>query len=137
MYAKALTPNRLIDPGHANTSCNLQKILYGKQCGVKWFGDLIAGTLFEGVQKAESADENEIEALFVSDSRMLSLRRKTENIPVAFIGDDGKICLHPDYQADLDSLSFVAAGCRNATFFHTAADNPKLWRYTWVKLGTR
>ena len=86
---------------------NLQKILYGKQCDKKWFGDLIAGTLFESAKKEENADENEIEAFFVSDIKMLSLRSKTGKIPVAFIDDDGRIDLYSGYQEDLDAIRSI------------------------------
>jgi len=78
----------------------LQKILHGAQFDMKWFGDLIAGTLFEGAKKTESSNEKKIEAFFVSDERMLHLRRKTGDTPVAFIGDNDRVIVHTQYPED-------------------------------------
>lgn len=78
----------------------LQRILHGAQFDMKWFGDLIAGTLFQGAKKAEGPDEKRIEAFFVSDERMLHLRRKTGNTPVAFIGDNDRVIVHTQYPQD-------------------------------------
>ena len=78
----------------------LQKILYGAQFDMKWFGDLIAGTLFQGAKKAVDPDEKCIEVFFVSDKRMLHLRRRTGNIPVVFIDDNGIIDVHEQHPQD-------------------------------------
>ena len=68
----------------------LQKILYGAKFDQKWFGDLIAGTLFEGIQKKEDSNKKNVDIIFVSDNRMLYLRRKTAEVPVVYINDNGE-----------------------------------------------
>lgn len=70
----------------------LQKILYGAQFDSKWYGDLIGWTLFQGAEKkAEPSDQQNLKAVFVSDIRMLHLRKRTGEVPVACIGENNEI----------------------------------------------
>ena len=100
-----LMPVEFIVTDYVKPATKLQKILHGAQFDMKWFGDLIAGTLFEGVKKTESSDGNKIKAIFVADDRMLHLRRKTGDTPVAFIGDKDKIIAHNHYLRDEERIS--------------------------------
>jgi len=100
-----LMPVEFIVTDYIKPATKLQKILHGAQFDMKWFGDLIAGTLFEGVKKTESSDENKIEAIFVADERMLHLRRKTGDTPVVFIGDKDRTIAHTHYPHDKELIS--------------------------------
>ena len=95
-----LMPMEFAITDHIKLPDALQKILHGAQCDMKWFGDQIAGTLFEGAQKTRSNDDKQIQVLFVADERMLHLRRKTGDIPVAYITSDERIVVHTEYPED-------------------------------------
>ena len=95
-----LMPVEFIVTDYIKPATKLQKILHGAQFDMKWFGDLIAGTLFEGIKKTERSDEKRIGAFFVSDERMLHLRNKTGDTPVVFIGDNDRIIVHTQYTED-------------------------------------
>jgi hypothetical protein len=81
----------------------LEKILHGKQFEVKLFGYLLGGTLFKNLEESKGSEIKQIEANFVSDARMLHLRKKTGDIPVAYVSDDGEIVTHENYAEDSQS----------------------------------
>lgn len=99
-----LMPIEFIVTDYIKPPTKLQKILYGTQFDMKWFGDLIAGTLFEGVKQTENSNESKIEGIFVSDERLLHLRRKTGETPVAFITDKDMIIAHTHYPHDKETV---------------------------------
>jgi len=87
----------------------LEKILHGVQLNSKWYGDLVGGTLFDGMKSIDAGDTNMIKAIFVSHAEMLHLRNKTNNIPVVYVNERGEIVTHKDHEHDAElAVSFLA-----------------------------
>jgi hypothetical protein len=86
----------------------LQKILHGAQFDSKWFGDLIAYTLFRAAgKKTEDATDQNVRAVFVSDRRLLHLRKRTGEVPVAYVGDNNQIILQEGFDQDQQTILSV------------------------------
>ncbi len=88
----------------------LEKILHGAQLNSKWYGDLVGGTLYDGVKSIEGGDTSTIAAIFVSHPEMLHLRNKTNEIPVVYINQTGDIIAHKDHAQDVDLVAPLLAG---------------------------
>jgi len=97
---KEFSPLEFIYTEEIRPWSSLEKILYGTNFDMKWFGDVIAGTLYNGIKDSEVAKDEKLEAIIVSDSRMLFLRRNTENIPVVYIDKNENINTFEDYERD-------------------------------------
>lgn len=95
-----LMPTEFVVTDPVKPASKLQRILHGAQLEARWFGDLIAGTLFQSVKKKQEEKKKNIEVCFVSDPRMLHLRRKTGNMPVAVVDDNEGILVHKEYPDD-------------------------------------
>jgi hypothetical protein len=87
----------------------LEKILHGVQLNSKWYGDLVGGTLFDGMKSIDAGDTNMIKAIFVSHAEMLHLRNKTNNIPIVYVNERGEIVTHKDHERDAElAVPFLA-----------------------------
>jgi hypothetical protein len=87
----------------------LEKILHGVQLNSKWYGDLVGGTLFDGMKSIDAGDTNMIKAIFVSHAEMLHLRNKTNSIPVVYVNERGEIVTHKDHERDAElAVPFLA-----------------------------
>lgn len=82
----------------------LEEILHGNQFEPRWYGDVIAGTLFRGAQKSKNAEQMPIRAIFVSHANMLHLRRKTGKTPVLHITEKNETLVYDDYSEDVKLL---------------------------------
>jgi len=91
----------------------LEKILHGERFELKWFGDLIAGTLYEGTKKGEESPDKEIEAIFISDKRMLHLRRKTGNTPVVCVGENNEVVAYENHDQDIQAINSILERIEN------------------------
>jgi hypothetical protein len=80
----------------------LEKILHGVQLNSKWYGDLVGGTLFDGMKSVDAGDASMIAAIFVSHPEMLHLRSKTGEIPVVYVNETGDIITHKDHAHDAE-----------------------------------
>ncbi len=80
----------------------LEKILHGAQLNSKWYGDLVGGTLYDGMKSIEGGDTSTIAAIFVSHPEILHLRNKTNGIPVVYVNQTGDILTHKDYSHDVE-----------------------------------
>jgi hypothetical protein len=103
-----LVTNRELSPlqfGHTSKislPSKLEKILHGVQLDAKWYGDLVGGTLFDGMKSIDAGDASTIAAIFVSHAEMLHLRNKTAEIPVVYVNEIGDIITHKDYKHDAE-----------------------------------
>lgn len=87
----------------------LEKILHGVRLDAKWYGDLVGGTLFDGMKSIDSAGTSTIKAIFVSHAEMLHLRNKTHEIPVVYVNERGVIITHKDHERDAElAVPFLA-----------------------------
>ena len=50
-------------------------------------------------------DSKSIEAIFVSHGEMLHLRKRTGDIPVAYINNNGEIVTHKNHQLDAELVA--------------------------------
>jgi hypothetical protein len=105
-----LAPIEFIFTESIKPATTLEKILHGTQFEQKWFGDIIAGTLYEGTKKSENAGEKSIKAIFVSHPEMLNLRRKTGETPVLHITDNEEIVTHENYAGDSQIIASLPQG---------------------------
>jgi hypothetical protein len=85
----------------------LEKILHGERYELKWFGELIAGTLYKGIIETEKTQDKEIEAIFIGDKRMLSLRRKTGATPVIYLGEGEEIVPYKNHDQDIQIVNSI------------------------------
>ncbi len=83
----------------------LEKILHGVQLDSKWYGDLVGGTLFDGMKSADAGNSNGIAAIFVSHAEILHVRKRTNDIPVVYVNEKGEIIAHKDYGQDVESAA--------------------------------
>jgi len=103
-----LVTNRELSPlqfGHTSKislPSKLEKILHGVQLDAKWYGDLVGGTLFDGMKSIDTGDTSTIAAIFVSHPEMLHLRNKTNEIPVVYVNERGDIITHKDHERDAE-----------------------------------
>ncbi len=103
-----LATNRELSPlqfGHTSKislPSKLEKILHGVQLNSKWYGDLVGGTLFDGMKSIDAGDISTIEAIFVSHAEMLHVRNKTNEIPVVYVNERGHIVTHKDCEHDAE-----------------------------------
>jgi hypothetical protein len=102
-----LLPVKFLRTGPVKQATNFQKILYGVKFEAKWFGDFIAGTLFDGFMSHKTAETPALEAIFVSHAEMLHLRRKTGEIPVVHMQADGKILTYENDGRDAERGSLL------------------------------
>jgi hypothetical protein len=100
-----LTPIQFGHTSKISLPSKLEKILHGVQLESKWYGDLIAGTLYDGIKNIDAVDSKSIEAIFVSHSEMLHLRKRTGDIPVACINNNGEIVTHKNHQLDAELVA--------------------------------
>jgi hypothetical protein len=105
-----LTNNELspIQFGHTSkisSPSKLEKILHGVQLESKWYGDLIAGTLYDGIKNIDAVNAKSIDAIFVSHGEMLHLKKKTGDIPVAYINQNGEIVTYKNHQRDAELVA--------------------------------
>lgn len=104
-----LTPIQFGHTSKISLPSKLEKILHGVQLNSKWYGDLVGGTLFDGMKSIDAGDTNMIKAIFVSHAEMLHLRNKTNNIPVVYVNERGEIVTHKDHERDAElAVSFLA-----------------------------
>lgn len=87
----------------------LEKILHGAQLESKWYGDLIAGTLYDGIKNIEALDSKSVEAIFVSHKEMLHLRKRTGDVPVVHINHTGEVVTYKNHQPDAELVAPVLA----------------------------
>ena len=87
----------------------LEKILHGAQLESKWYGDLIAGTLYDGIKNIDSVDSKSVKAIFVSHGQMLDLRKRTGDIPVAYINHSGEVVTYKNYEHDAELIAPLLA----------------------------
>ncbi len=110
-----LLTNRELSPvqfGHTSKislPSKLEKILHGVQLEAKWYGDLIAGTLYDGIRNIEAVDSKSIEAIFVSHGEMLHLRKRTGDIPVVCISQTGEVATYKNHQYDAERVAPLLA----------------------------
>lgn len=87
----------------------LEKILHGIQLNSKWYGDLVGGTLFDGMKSVDAGNASTIKAIFVSHEEMLHVRNKTNDIPVVYVNERSEIVTHKDHDPDRElSAPFLA-----------------------------
>jgi hypothetical protein len=80
----------------------LEKILHGVQLNSRWYGDLVGGTLFDGMKSIDGGDTSTITAIFVSHPDMLHLRNRTNEIAVVYVNETGDIITHKDHAHDAE-----------------------------------
>ena len=71
------------------------------------------GHYTEGIEESEALKTVKIDAIFVSDKRMLSLRRNTENIPVGYLAENDKLTTFEGYDKDMDIIENSLIGIIN------------------------
>jgi hypothetical protein len=110
-----LLTNRELSPiqfGHTSKislPSKLEKILHGVQLEAKWYGDLIAGTLYDGIKNIEAVDSKSIEAIFVSHREMLHLRKRTGNIPVVYINQVNEVITFKQHEPEAELVAPLLA----------------------------
>jgi hypothetical protein len=110
-----LVTNRELSPlqfGHTSKislPSKLEKILHGVQLNAKWYGDLIGGTLFDGLKSIDAGDPSAIAAIFVSHAELLHVRNKTNEIPVVYVNERGEIITHRDHERDAELTAAILA----------------------------
>ena len=103
-----LVTNRELSPlqfGHTSKislPSKLEKILHGVQLDAKWYGELVGGTLFDGMKSIDAGNTSTITAIYVSHAEMLHLRNKTGEIPVVHVNERGDIITHKDQEHDAE-----------------------------------
>ena len=100
-----LVPMEFIYTEYIEPPTKLEKILHGNKFESRWYGEVIAGTLFKGAQKSKNTEKAPIKAIFVSHDKMLNLRRNTGEVPVLHITDKNETLVHDDYSKDLQLLN--------------------------------
>jgi hypothetical protein len=87
----------------------LEKILHGVQLEAKWYGDLIAGTLYDGIKNIEAVDSKSIAAIFVSHREMLYLRKRTGDIPVVYINQVNEVITFKQHEPEAELVAPLLA----------------------------
>lgn len=104
-----LSPLQFGHTSNISLPSRLEKILHGVQLNAKWYGDLVGGTLFDGMKSIDAGDTSTIKAIFVSHAEMLHLRNKTNEIPVVYVNEKGDIITHKDHERDAElAVPFLA-----------------------------
>jgi hypothetical protein len=83
----------------------LEKILHGIQLDAKWYGELVGGTLLDGMKTINAADSKPIAAIFVSHPEILHVRNKTGEIPVVYINPRGEVVAYKNHDHDVESVT--------------------------------
>lgn len=115
MIGGYLVTNSKLSPlqfGHTSkisSPSKLEKILHGVQLNSKWYGDLVGGTLFDGMKSTDAGDSSRIAAIFVSHAEMLHVRKRTDETPVVYVNQAGEIATHQDYAQDAESAAPILA----------------------------
>ena len=100
-----LSPLQFGHTSKISSPSKLEKILHGVQLESKWYGDLVGGTLFDGMKSADPGDSSRIAAIFVSHAAMLHVRNKTHDIPVVYVSETGDIVTHKDHENDRETAA--------------------------------